>query len=163
MSFDISRSIFALLAACIVALLTLPFAVIHRNRPQVAMRTGVGEVTADIGNLDIRPADPALEPNTEIYADPATLRRLADKLAAAQRDNRDNGVSRWINKARNLASDLQSALTGQQPSAPPPLRLRLTDKSSGSAGGGQSGQPGQPGGQNHPNNPLARSPTPRRC
>jgi hypothetical protein len=154
----LSRSIFALLATCLVALLMFPLATLHRNRPRVAMRTAAGEVTADIGNLDIRPADPALEPNTEIYADPATLRRLADKLAAAQRDKSDNGVSRWMNKARNLASDLQGALTGQQPSPPPPLRLRLTDKNSGSAGGGQSGRPGQSGGQDQRNTPLARSP-----
>lgn len=151
----LSRSIFALLAACLLALLMLPLAMLHRNRSQVAMRMGAGEVTADIGNLDIRPADPALEPNTEIYADPATLRSLADKLAAAQHDGRDSGVSRWMNKARNLASDLQGALTGQQPS-PPPLRLRLTDKGSGSAGGGQSGQSEQSAGQDKTNNPLAR-------
>lgn len=153
----LSRSIFALLAACILVLLMLPLALVRRNRPQVATRMGAGEVTADIGNLDIRPADPALEPNTEIYADPATLRRLADKLAAAQRDDSDIGVSRWMNKARNLGSDLQGALTGQQPSPPPPLRLRLTDKNSGSAGGGQSGQSGQSGGQDQTNNSLAQS------
>lgn len=155
----LSPSIFSLLAASILALLLIPLTALRRDHPQFAMHGRPSEITADIGNLDIRPADPALEPNTEIYADPATLRRLESKLAAAQHQKPDSGVSRWMNKARNLASDLQSALTGQKQPLSPPARLRLTDKNPASSNGNASSQPGQSNGPgpDNSNNSLAQS------
>lgn len=126
----VSRSIFALLATALMALLIVFSGLATRNRvrPTVA-KSAPGQITADIGSLEIRPADPALEPNAEIYADEKTLRKLENKLAAAQRDSAQDGLSRWMNKARNLAGDLQKKLTGQKSeSAGPPMQLRLTDR-----------------------------------
>jgi uncharacterized membrane protein YgcG len=149
----ISRSIFALLAACLIALLLVPFAVVRRGglRQAAAAHGQPGEITADIGNLEIRPADPALEPNAQVYADPETLRKLGDKLAAAQdQDNDKSPLGRWMSKARNLAADLQDQLTGQKPTKDPPLRLKLTDRNPGADSHGASKGHGQPG-QGHDN------------
>jgi hypothetical protein len=132
----ISRSIFALLAACLFALVMVIGGI--RGFPGIrrsAARAGRGQVTADIGNLEIRPADPALEPNAEIYADAKTLRKLQSKLNAAQSDADKNSLSRWMDKARNLAGGLQNELTGRpKEGAGPPLRLQLTDKNPGQNG-----------------------------
>jgi uncharacterized membrane protein YgcG len=149
----ISRSIFALLAACLIAMLLVPFAVLRRggSRQAAAAHGEPGEITADLGNLEIRPADPALEPNAQVYADPETLRKLGDKLAAAQdQDNDKSPLGRWMSKARNLAADLQDQLTGQKPTKDPPLRLKLTDRNPGADSHGASKGHGQPG-QGHDN------------
>ncbi|HJU10106.1 MAG TPA: hypothetical protein VJ728_04475, partial [Candidatus Binataceae bacterium] len=126
-----SRAIFALLGACIVAFILMRIAPFRFARHPLQMSGLPNRVTADLGNLDIRPADPALEPNAEIYADPATLKKLADKLAAAQGNQSDKDqFSRWLNKARNFADTLQNKITGQGHRSP--LELRLTDKEASS-------------------------------
>lgn len=122
-----SRSIFALLAACIMALLMVRIARLGLGSHPFRARGLPNQVTADLGNLDIRPADPALEPNAEIYADAATMQKLANKLASAQNNAGDkSGLSQLLNKARSLAGTLQNEITGQQHH--PPVELRLTDK-----------------------------------
>jgi hypothetical protein len=122
-----SRSIFGLLGAGLLALLLVQIARLGIGSHSLHMRGLPSQVTADLGNLDIRPADPALEPNAEIYADEATMRKLADKLASAQGNGTDkDGLSRWLNKARDFAGTLQNKITGQQHR--PPIELRLTDK-----------------------------------
>jgi hypothetical protein len=139
----ISRTIFGLLAALGLAMLAIPFALGHRGGPRRGgLIGGPGEVTADIGNLDIRPADPALEPNAEIFADQATLRKLQQKLSAEKNNEAAKGsLSRWMDKARNLAGNLQGDLTGRKRHRP--LRLRLSDNnpSSARAGAGKAGPP----------------------
>jgi hypothetical protein len=120
----LSKSIIALAGACFVALLLLRVtrwaAELHVNRMPPS------RVIAELGNLDIRPADPALEPNAEIYADETTMRKLADKLASAGSDQTGNGsLSQWLNKAQRFASDLQNKLTGQQRWLS--LELKLSD------------------------------------
>jgi hypothetical protein len=158
----ISRSVFGLITACLIAALLLPFASLRSGAPRVAADSLPEDVTADISNLDIRPADPALEPNAEVYADDAILRKLDEKAAAAQREeNNKGGFSRWMDKARDVAGDLQHKLTGQNSAHHPPARLKLTDKNpdasqSGSPGNndrpdraGQSGSQAQ-NGQNNP-------------
>ena len=122
-----SRSIFALLAALMIALFVIRIARSGLGARSLAMKSTPNQIAADVGSLDIRPADPALEPNAEIYASEATMRKLADKLASAQADAGDKGgLSQWLNKARNLGGELQNEITGQ--SGRPPLELRLTDK-----------------------------------
>lgn len=122
-----SRSIFALLGACVIALFLVRIARVHIGSHPLHMRGLPSQVTADLGNLDIRPADPALEPNAEIYADESTMRKLADKLASAQGNGSDkDSLSRWLNRARDLAGRLQNRITGEQHR--PPVELRLTDK-----------------------------------
>jgi hypothetical protein len=123
-----SRSILAFIGACVAAYLMVNATRLRIGSEQLAMSGLPNQVTADVSNLDIRPADPALEPNAEIYADEATLKKLADKLASAQAGANDTGgLSRWMNKARDLAGELQSEITGK-PEHSPPVQLRLTDK-----------------------------------
>ena len=98
------------------------------RRPGPMTGVGPGQISADISDLDIRPAEPALAPNAEIYADEKTLRKLRNKLAAAQHRVDKNGLSRWMNKARNLAGNLQDDLTGHKSGGAPPMALKLTDK-----------------------------------
>jgi hypothetical protein len=126
----VSRAIFGFIAALLLAALMFPFTLTHRgagSRP--AMRGRAPEISADIDNLDIRPADPAFEPNTEIYADAATLRKLEDKLARAQGEGDDASAwSRWMDKARTLGSNLQDQVARREPGQHPPVRMRLTAK-----------------------------------
>jgi hypothetical protein len=154
----LSRSVFALAAALGVAMLLMPFALAHRGGLRRGVSSdGPGEITADIGNLDIRPADPALEPNAQIFADEATLRKLQEKLSAEQNgDAAKGGLSRWMDKARNLAGDLQGDLTGRKPGPHRPMRLKLTDRnpSKDNPGGGKSGPPAS-GDQNKPGGAIA--------
>lgn len=127
----VSRSFFALLIACLGALILLRIVRLQVGSHSLTMNGLPNQVTANLSNLDIRPADPALQPNAEIYADEATLRKLAEKLGSAQGNESDkNTVSRWLNRARELAGGLQNRITGQQHS--PPVELHLTDKDSGS-------------------------------
>ena len=148
----VSRSIFAPATVCIIAAALLMAVRFHRRGPDVVAYPTPTELTADLGNLDIRPADPSLPANARVYADPATLRQLAAKLAQAEKDetNRD-GLSRWMNKARQLAGSLQDQVTGQKPLAMPPLTLKLRGEKSPPAGddSGPSPQAGEQAG-NHP-------------
>jgi hypothetical protein len=122
-----SRSIFALLSACALALFLTRITRLALGNHPLHVNGLPNQVTTDLGNLDIRPADPALEPNAEIYADPATMQKLAGKLASAQGNGTDkDALSQWLNKARNFAGSLQNEITGQQHR--PPVQLRLTDK-----------------------------------
>jgi hypothetical protein len=134
----VSRAIFGLLASCLLAALIAGFASINRARRAAAQATGSAEITADINNLEIRPADPALQPNAEIYADEATLQKLRDKLAAGGAAN-DKGhpLSHLMNRARNLGDTLENELTGRQPEDRSRARIRLTDRG---AGGDESGK-----------------------
>lgn len=152
-----SRSFFALLAACLVSLTLLRIVRLRVGSHLANMNGLPSQVTANLGNLDIRPADPALEPNTEIYADEATLRKLADKLASAQGGSSDkNALSRWLNRARELAGGLQNKITGQQHK--PPVELRLTDKESGSGQAPPPSHPAAGGGNNGANqSPVGKS------
>jgi hypothetical protein len=127
----VSRSFFALLIACLGALILLRIVRLQVGSHSLTMNGLPNQVTANLSNLDIRPADPALQPNAEIYADEATLRKLAEKLGSAQGNESDkNTLSRWLNRARELAGGLQNRITGQQHSTP--VELHLTDKDRGS-------------------------------
>jgi len=131
----LSRALYPLLAAVLLAALSVPaarFASAPRRRPARPGLDGPSQVTADIGNLDIRPADPALQPNAEIYADPATLRKLADKLAAAEKADRDRRpLSKLVDKARKFADAFQDKLNGLGPARSRPTQMRLTDRNPG--------------------------------
>jgi hypothetical protein len=140
-----SRAAWAALAAMILAALLIPGAIFERDR-QVLMAEGgglpaTGGITADINNLDIRPADPALAPNAEVYADPATLGKLRERLA--QEQGAGGALSKFANKARTFAGELQDEITGQRPQDQPPVRLRLTDRGADqyASGGRDSNKP----------------------
>lgn len=127
----LSRAVYPLLATILLAGLALPAARISNTARRGPMPPGTGargQITADIRNLDIRPADPALQPNAEIYADPETLRKLANKLAAAENaDHERSKLSKMMDKARSFADAFQDKLNGLDHGRKP-LRLRLTDR-----------------------------------
>jgi hypothetical protein len=137
----------------LLAALALPaarFSNAPRRGPARIGPDGSGQITEDLRNLDIRPADPALQPNTEIYADPETLRKLADKLAAAESADHDHhGVAKLLDKARSFADAFQDKLNGID-HARNPTRMRLTDRNPGPpsaprpnhANPGENGSPG---------------------
>jgi hypothetical protein len=121
-----------------------------------------GEPTADLGDLDIRPADPSADPGTEIDADPATLRKLAEKLRDAQNNSgrRGSPTSRLMADARDAASALQNRLTGGKP-AEAASRLRLTDRKGGDAGKSATQNQNHSqakGSQENPQNPDSEQP-----
>jgi hypothetical protein len=126
----LSRAFYPLLASVLLAVLALPAARLSSAPRRSPTRFGAGipnQITADIRNLEIRPADPALRPNAEIYADPETLRKLADKLAAAENSDRNRrGLTKLLDKARSFADAFQNKLNGLD-HARSPLRMRLTD------------------------------------
>lgn len=135
----VSRALFALLAALMLAALAAPN--LNRGRggrgrggEPGAVGAGPGrEVTADLDHLDIQPADPALQPNAQIYADPETLRRLQQKLEAGGARGKARGLGGLMDRARRFADAFQHKLTGRNPGAEAPLRLRLTDRNPGAA------------------------------
>jgi hypothetical protein len=112
-----------------------------------------GTVTADINNLDIRPADPALAPNAEIYADSATLKKLQERIA--QQNAANNGaLSKLAEKARSFADAIQGDIAGRPPESQPNMRMRLTDKSGKPEGGGaDQGKPPDTQANSHGNGP----------
>jgi hypothetical protein len=143
----LSRAFYLVLGAILLAVIALPAAQLSQGLQQRMASSGVpmpGQVTADISSLDIRPADPALQPNAQIYADPETLRKLADKLASADNeDSQKRGLSKLLDKARDFADTFQDKLNGIDRSHANPLRMRLTDS--------HPGQPNSP--KNHTSNP----------
>jgi hypothetical protein len=133
----VSRWLWAALVSCAVAALVMRLAYgVRTSRLSANNRIASipGEPTADLGDLDIRPADPSLEPGTEIDADPATMRKLAEKLHEAQRSRQQGSpTSRLMANARDAAKALQNRLTGGKAAEPAP-RLRLTDRKGGGKG-----------------------------
>jgi hypothetical protein len=133
----VSRWLWAAIASCAVAAVAMRTAYGVRTSRLTAnnrIASAPGEPTVDLGDLDIRPADPSLEPGTEIDADPATLRKLAEKLREAQSGGpKGSPTSRLMANARDAARALQNKLTGSQ-SAEPAQRLKLTDRKGGSEG-----------------------------
>ena len=155
----VSRWLWAALVSCAVAAVVMRLAYGVRTSRLIAnnhIASVPGEPTADLGDLDIRPADPSLEPGTEIDADPATMRKLAEKLREAQRGGQKGSpTSRLMANARDAAKALQNRLTGGKAAEPAP-RLRLTDRKGGSAGKGAAQNQDHPEAndtQENPQNP----------
>ncbi len=149
----LSRALYPLLASILLAALALPAARLSRAPRRSPAPPGAGgpnQITADLRNLDIRPADPALRPNAEIYADPETLRKLADKLAAAENSDRNRrGLSKLVDKARSFADAFQDKLNGLDRARSNPTRMRLTDRNPGpSSKPKDDGKPGISGNAN---------------
>lgn len=155
----VSRWLWAALVSCAAAAVVMRLAYGVRTSRLSAnnhIASVPGEPVADLGDLDIRPADPSLEPGTEIDADPATMRKLAEKLREAQRGGQKGSpTSRLMANARDAAKALQNRLTGGKAAETAP-RLRLTDRKGGSAGKGAAQNQDHPqanGTQENPQNP----------
>jgi hypothetical protein len=121
-----SRSVVALAAVCLLVG-ALPMALrFHARKPVATSEAVPVDLTADLGNLEIRPADPSTPANTRVYADQATMRQLAEKIARAENQQKNQNLSsHWLNKARRLAENLQDQVTGRKPLPLPLLNLRL--------------------------------------
>ncbi|HYL58221.1 MAG TPA: hypothetical protein VEU51_05080 [Candidatus Acidoferrales bacterium] len=128
----ISRSIYAFCGAMLLALLALPMA---RMKPAARSAPGdAGDLAIDLNDLHLRAAEPGDDSGMEVSADPATMRRLQDKLAresVSGADGGGNSLNQLLNRARDMAGQFQSKLTGQQPFKNH-LTLRLADSGNGS-------------------------------
>ncbi|MGH8013900.1 MAG: hypothetical protein ACREQ4_15540 [Candidatus Binataceae bacterium] len=137
----LSPSVIAFLGACAIALLMLPHIPLRQPTATAANDNGPpSQIHADINNLVIRPADPALKPNARVFADANTLHALRQKLAQAENAQHNGGpLSKLMNRARNFGDRFQDKLTGRD--AAPPVDMRLTDNKPG----GNASTPGNPG------------------
>jgi hypothetical protein len=126
----VSRAIYPLVAAMSIAALAYPISKI-RHAPRINVGSDQDDLTVDLDDLHLRPADPGDDSSgMQVTADAATMRRLEDKLArenAAGGDVAGNSMNSLVNRARDLAGNLQSKLTGQQSASKQRLNLRLAD------------------------------------
>ncbi|HYK66133.1 MAG TPA: hypothetical protein VEY94_14410 [Patescibacteria group bacterium] len=129
----VSRGIYPLLGALVLAGLAIPVAKL-RPAPQIAAGNGQDDLTVDLDDLHLRPAEPGEESGMPVTADAATMRRLEEKMArdtAAGRGLGGNSLNQLVNRAREMAGNLQSKLTGQQSPSQQRLNLRLADAGNG--------------------------------
>jgi len=135
----ISRSLYPLLAYCLLALLVAGFALMDR-RVQTASKAARADLEVDVNSLDVRPLDPDLGTAVEVTGDRAAMRKLDEKLARAGNlaGESDSALGRMMGRARDLAGDIQDRMTGHEPGSR--VRLRLTD----SAGRGDDPAAGAP-------------------
>src|ERR1700676_3090983 len=125
----VSRGIYPLAGAIVLAALAFPISKIRRA-PQIIPGSGDDDLTVDLDDLHLRPAEPGDESGMQVTADAATMRRLEEKLAregAGGRDVNGNSLNSLMNRARDMAGNLQNKLTGQQEASKQHLNLRLAD------------------------------------
>jgi hypothetical protein len=124
----VSRGIYPLLAAMALAALAIPISKL-RHAPQIAAANGQDDLTVDLDDLHLRPAEPGDESGMPVTADAATMRRLEEKMARenAAGEIAGNSLNQLVNRARDMAGNLQSRLTGQPTASQQRLNLRLAD------------------------------------
>ena len=124
----ISRSLFALAGALLLAGIAIPLArTVHA--PAAAAISQQADITLDLDQLQLRPADADSEGGLEVQADAATMRRLEEKLAregASSGAGNSGSVDKLLTRARSLAGKVQSRLRGQSADKPR-LTLKLAD------------------------------------
>jgi len=125
----VSRGIFPFAGAILLAALAVPLSRLKHSSP-IAPGNNVSDLTVDLDDLHLRAAEPGDDSATEVSADPETMRLLQDKLARenpAGGDGAGNSLNQLVNRARDMAGNLQSKITGQQPPSKQRLNLRLAD------------------------------------
>jgi hypothetical protein len=125
----VSRAIYPLAGAIVLAAIAFPISKI-RHAPQIAAGNGQDDLTVDLDDLHLRAAEPGDESGMQVTADAATMRRLEDKLARESSSGGDaagNSLNQLMNRARDMAGNLQNKLTGQQAASKQRLNLRLAD------------------------------------
>ncbi|MGB6553819.1 MAG: hypothetical protein WBE78_10030 [Candidatus Binataceae bacterium] len=134
----VERSIWILGVAMIAAAVMLPLA--RMRHPSIlAQAEPAADMTIDLDDLHLRPADSGDSGGLEVQADSSTMSRLQAKLAqegvnaGAAGGHAQGGI---VNSARNLAQRIQNKLRGEQPSRKQRLTLKLAD-----AGGDQASNP----------------------
>lgn len=141
----VSRAIFALGGALMLAALALPLSRI-RHAPPVALDNGHDDLTLDLNDLHLRPAEPGDESGMEVSADPETMRRLHEKLVRENitaGETGGNSLNHLVDRAREMAGRFQNKLTGQQ-QPKQRLNLRLADSGVSSEPGNIHRAPEQP-------------------
>jgi hypothetical protein len=124
----VSRGIYPFLGALLLAALALPVSRL-RHPQRIAAANGQDDLTVDLDDLHLRPAEPGDDSGMPVTADAATMRRLEEKMARenAAGEVAGNSLNSLVNRARDMAGNLQSKLTGQQSSSNQRLNLRLAD------------------------------------
>ena len=125
----VSRSIMALAAVCLMVAGLAGALRYYAGRPRLGFAPPPADITADIGDLEIFPADPGEKATARVYADAATLRQLEAKIANAKK----GGLSTWMDKARSLAGNLQDQVTGHTPLQLPSIHLKSSQRNSGTS------------------------------
>jgi hypothetical protein len=124
----ISRSIYGLAAACLIASLA-GLMTYSARRHQQALRKILKNLTLQLDPSEIAPSDNPSGDMAQIEGDPETLRNLADRLEAANQDaagGHQSALNRLADKAKDMASSLQDRLTGRQlQDTPEKVKLRL--------------------------------------
>lgn len=136
----VSRSLYPFLAATMLAFAAV-LALLSGRERRMAAAAIPAQVTVDVNHLRIRPADPTVDSQQlDLSGSPRALDKLAQRLGAAGARGTEPGpLSRLINHAQDLASNLQSRLTGQA-SRRPPLRLALADNAGGTPSKGPAAE-----------------------
>jgi len=127
----VSRSLYALLISGVLAALAATLVVAPAKLGLAAKASAPREVSVQVGNLQVRPSDPALDPGVEVSGDPAAMQELAGREQEGVDGDAPGdrgGTSKLMDKARELASALQNKLTGRKPAQRPKIKLRLTDE-----------------------------------
>ncbi|MFZ1889253.1 MAG: hypothetical protein WAU33_14570 [Candidatus Binataceae bacterium] len=134
----VERSVWVLAAAMIAAAVMIPLA--RAPHPSIlAQAEQPADLTIDLDDLHLRPADPGDGAGLELQADSSTMSRLQAKLAQeglnpdAASGHAPGGI---VNSARSLAERVQSKLRGERPSRKHRLTLKLAD-----SGGDQANSP----------------------
>ncbi len=125
----IARSWWAPFAATAFAALLVLVARSHRTL-KLASNPVPPDITVDLDDLHLRPADPDDPSGLEVDADPATMARLREKLEReGMTDDRGEGgrLGGLLDRAKNLASDVQRKLRGESKPRER-LTLKLADK-----------------------------------
>jgi hypothetical protein len=124
----VSPALYAFIASLIVAAMVWPISRIHHAIP-VPASNGQDDLTLDLNDLHLRPAEPGDDNAMAVQADPETMRRLEDKLAregVEPGQGASTSLGKLMDQARNVAGNLQDKLTGQEQQHQR-LNLKLAD------------------------------------
>ncbi|HTW89569.1 MAG TPA: hypothetical protein VMD75_16350 [Candidatus Binataceae bacterium] len=149
----ISRTLYALLGAVIVAALVARIPSHHRHPIALAKAGQTAPLTLNLRDLTIEPSDRPVQNGARLSGDPKTMRKLAQMMADADRKERNKDLlSKMMRSAHDLAGNLQDKITGRQP---PPLDIRLADN--GDSGSNSAPPPAAESNHDH-DSPVSNGP-----
>jgi hypothetical protein len=112
----IDRSMWSFLGAMIVAMLAIPFAMLHQPH-NLAIPGKQADITMNLDDLQVREAGPGDSDGIPVEADAATMRRLENKLAqqggAGSAAGAGGSMDRLLDRARSMAGRMQNRLRGE--------------------------------------------------
>ena len=128
----VAGSWWAPVAAMALAAVLIPLARSHRA-VKVASVPGDTDMTVDLDDLHLRPAEPGDTNGLQVQADSATMARLREKLAregGAATQGEGGKFGGLLDRARDLADNVQSKLRGDSRQKQR-LTLKLADNDAG--------------------------------